>query len=98
MLTRFIIINDNKLHIDIQSGEKKSQSLNRFSNIYIYQNTPYYISNETQLDKLHDGEKCIVKYFTINIVYFFENNLQKTRVTKGVIFKEKAEIRFCLNM
>ena len=40
----------------------------------------------------------MVKTVSINILYFFENDLQKTRVTKSVIFKENAETRFCLNM
>ena len=56
--------------------QKKTQLFrNRFSHIYIYQNTPYYISNLTQLDELYDGENCIKKYFTINIFYDFKNDL-----------------------
>ena len=50
------------------------------------------------MDESHDGENCILKYFTINILYFFENDLRKTRVTKTVIFKKNAETRFCLNI
>ena len=34
----------------------------------------------------------------MNILYVFENDLQKPESQKSVIFKENEETRFCLNM
>ena len=73
-----MVIQLHQLYVTgIQSGAKKTpQHLqNSFSHIYIYHSTPYYIPNKTQLDELWDGENCIKKYFTINILYDFENDL-----------------------
>ena len=48
---------------NIQSGAKKAQHFqNRFCHIYIYQNTPYYTSHQTQFNELYDGENCLKKY------------------------------------
>ena len=46
------------------------------------------------MDELNDSENCISKYFIIYILYFFENDLKKTGVTKSVIFKENADSIF----
>ena len=52
-------IRSKKKNNNKQTNKKTQHFQNRFSHIYTYQNTPYYVSNEKQLAELHDGENCM---------------------------------------
>ena len=84
----------SRLHI--QSGAKKKNatfSKSIFSYLYLSQYIILYIKLKTIGRNLW-WWKLYQKYLIINILCVFKNDLQKTRVTKGAIFKENVDSNF----
>ena len=85
--------------LNIQSGAKKTQHFqNRFSHIYIYQNTPYYIYQIKQnwmnfMMVKTESKNILPQTFYTSLKTTFKNTSHKERNFQG-----KRRNLFCLNM